>query len=151
VIEHTIGTIDRFGAAAGAPPAAAPVGSSAERTLVERFDVAVARNLAAWGSLPDWSATLTVPFGEFPAEVAAAINQLDVLVHSWDIGAAVGVTVALPDDLADVAMRIARVRVPMGRGGVFGTEVPARGSTPSETLLAFTGRDTAAWPSAICA
>jgi hypothetical protein len=48
-------------------------------------------------------------------------------------------------------MPIALVRVPMGRGRVFGTEAPARGSTPSEELLAFTGRDTAAWPTAICA
>jgi hypothetical protein len=78
------------------------------------------------------------------------INQLDVLVHSWDLGSALGWLVALPDDLAETAMRMARVRVPLGRGRVFGPEATGHGSTPGEMLLAFTGRDTAAWPAAIC-
>jgi uncharacterized protein (TIGR03086 family) len=149
LVEHTLATIDRFAAAAGASSGATCTDGGTEGTLVERFDAAVARNIAAWRSRTDWSATLTVPFGEFPAEVAVGINQLDSLIHSWDIGSSLGLPVALPDDLSEVAMQMARVRVPLGRGRVFGAEVPARGSSPGEKLLAFTGRDTAAWPGAI--
>lgn len=96
--------------------------------------------------LADPAATLALPFGGFPAEVVAGINQLDSLVHGWDLGVSLGLPLTLPDDLADTAMRMARVRVPMGRGHVFGAEVSTAGTSPGEKLLAFSGRDPAAWP-----
>ncbi len=147
--EHTIGAIDMFAGAAASTVAASVDEAAAVGTLVQRFDAAVARNLTAWSALADPAARLTLPFGEFPADVAAGINQLDSFVHAWDLGVSLGLPVALPDDLADAAMRMAKVRVPIGRGRVFGAEVTTTSTNPGEKLLAFTGRDPAAWPGAI--
>jgi len=144
--EHTIGAMEMSAAAASGAPT---VGRGVEGTLVERFDAAVADNLAAWKSLPDWSSALTLPFGEFPADLVAGMNQLDSLVHGWDLGSALRVQVALPERLADAARRTAEVRVPLGRGRVFGAEVTTASTDPGERLLAFTGRDPDAWPGAI--
>lgn len=149
LVEHTIGAIDMFAAAAGGPPTASDVGGPVEATVVDRFDVAVARNLAAWRSLADPGATLTLPFGELPADLVAGMNQLDSLVHAWDIGSALGLPVTWPDELSDAAMRTAQVRCPLGRGRVFGAEVSTASPSPGDRLLAFSGRDPAAWPGAI--
>ena len=145
LFEHMVHAIDMFATAAGAVAYDGPTDGAA----LDRFDVAVRRNLAAWASLVEPPPTLSVPFGEFPTALVAGMNQLDSLVHGWDIGASLGVPVSWPADLADVAMQTANVRVPQGRGGVWGPEVPARGSSAGEVLLAFTGRDTAAWQSPI--
>lgn len=147
LVEHTLGAIGMFASAAGAPPPAA--GSAVQATLVERFDTAVERNLAAWRALPDPAATLTLPFGEFPAGLAVGMNHLDSLVHGWDIGSALGLSVAWPDDVSDAAMRTAQVRCPLGRGGAFGAEVGTTSTSSQDRLLAFTGRDPAAWPGAV--
>lgn len=144
LLGHAVGEIDMFTAAvvaSGAPTA----GGRAEGTPVERFDAAVGRNLAAWRAHDDPEATLSLPFGQFPAEVVAQINQFDSLVHAWDIGVSLGLPVALPADLSDVAMKLALVRAPMGRGHVFAAEVVSSSTDPGERLLAFTGRDPAAW------
>ena len=145
VFEHMVGAIDMFATAAGAPATEGAAGS----TPIERFDAAVRRNLAAWESLTDSAATLSLPFGQFPADLVAGMNQVDSLVHGWDIGASLGLPVALPDDLAETALETAQVSVPPFRGHGFGSELPPSGNTPGEKLLAFTGRDTSAWPGAI--
>ena len=146
LFEHMIDRIDMFATAAGAPAADGAV----KVAPVKRFDAAVARNLAAWRSLADPSTTtLSLSFGDFPAEFAAGMNQTESLVHGWDLGASLGLPVALPDDLSDVALRDAKVSVPPSRGRYFGPEVAARDTTAAQQLLAFTGRDTAAWPGAI--
>lgn len=150
LLAHTIGAIDGFASAAAgnAPSGAGAVEDPPQGTPVDRFDAAVARNLAAWQTLTDPDVILTLHFGEFPAVTVAGINQLDSLVHAWDIGASLGLPVALPADLADVAMRMARVRTPIGRGHVFADEVATTSTDPGERLLALTGRDPGAWPAA---
>ncbi|MGH3492943.1 MAG: TIGR03086 family metal-binding protein [Sciscionella sp.] len=148
LVGHTIGAIDMFTTAAGGSPPV-PVATSDDGSLVERFDAAVARNVAAWRALADPAATLTLPFAELPADLVAGMNQLDSLVHGWDIGSSLGLRVDWPDELSDVAMRTAQIRVPPGRGRVFGAEVSTASTSPGERLLAFTGRDPAAWPGAI--
>lgn len=147
LVEHVIGAIDMFATAAGAPRTAG--GGAVQGAPVERFDAAVARNLAAWRSLADQAATLSLPFGELPADLVVGMNQLDSLVHAWDIGSSLGLPVAWPDELSDVAMRTAQVRCPLGRGRVFDVEVSTASTEPRDRLLAFTGRDPAAWSGAI--
>jgi uncharacterized protein (TIGR03086 family) len=145
LFEHVVATLDRFASGAGAPDAA-PSGG----TPLERFDAAVSRNLAAWESLTAPEATVVLPFGTFPAVLAAAMNQLDSLVHGWDLAAALGIPLTIPDDVAEVALRTAEIRCRQEpRSPVWGPEVPARGDSPQERLLALTGRDTSAWPGAI--
>jgi uncharacterized protein (TIGR03086 family) len=145
LFEHTIFFMDMFAASAGAPVEDGTVAG----TPLERFDVAAKRNLAAWTSLADPSATLSLSFGDFPADLSAGMNQMESLVHGWDLAASLGLPFAWPADLTDAALANAKVSVPPSRGHVFGAEAPARDSSPGEKLLAFTGRDTAAWTGAI--
>jgi uncharacterized protein (TIGR03086 family) len=145
LFEHTVTTLDRFASALGSP-ACDPVTG----TPVERFDAAVARNLAAWGSVTDPEAAVTLPFGSFPAHLAVAMNQLDSLVHGWDLAAALGIPLPMPEDLAEVALQTAEIRCRREpRAPAWGPEVPPRGDSTQEKLLALTGRDTAAWPGGI--
>jgi uncharacterized protein (TIGR03086 family) len=142
---HVVGTLDRFASGAGAAEQGAAAG-----TPVERFDAAVRRNLAAWRTVSDPEATVALPFGAFPAHLAAAMNQLDALVHGWDLAAALGVPLELPDEVAEVALRTAEIRCRQEpRSPAWGPELPARDESARERLLALTGRDTAAWPGAI--
>jgi len=147
LLNHTTAAIEMFAAAAqGGVPAPASPDREVDASPIERFDAAVNLNLAVWRSHAKPAATLTLPFGEFPAEYVAAVNQLDALVHGWDIGVSIGLAVTLPDELSEVAMHMALLRVPNGRGGVFGPEVTTTSTAPGARLLAFSGRDAARWP-----
>ena len=52
-----------------------------------------------------------LPFGTFPASLAAGNNLFDVLAHTWDIAAAAGVTPRCPDDLWSAGLQAARAVV----------------------------------------
>jgi uncharacterized protein (TIGR03086 family) len=146
LFDHVVEAITMFATAAGAPAeeSAAPLSPAA------RFDAAVARNLAAWRTLADPTATLTLPFGRFPAEQAVAMNQLDTLVHGWDLAVALGMALPIPDDLATAALATAEIRCRREpRSPARGPELPPRDDSLVERLLALTGRDTAAWPGAV--
>jgi len=58
LFRHVLGTVEGFASAIGAPP----VGADAGATPVERFDAAAARSVAAWRSVTDASATVSLPF-----------------------------------------------------------------------------------------
>lgn len=146
LLEHVVGTLHMFATGAGAPDAGAPAAGAA----LARFDAAVARNLAAWRAVADPSATVNLPFGAFPAELAVRMNQLDSLVHGWDLAASLGLALEFPDDLAEPALATAEIRCRREpRAPAWGPEVPTRGDSIQEKLLALTGRDTSAWPGAI--
>lgn len=143
VFEHLIWAIDMFATGAGASPVAAPAGG----TPVERFDAAVARNLDAWRSVTDPEAPVTLTFGTFPGSMAAAQNQLDSLVHGWDLAAALDLPYDMPGELARAALQTAEARFrARPRGQWYGPPVAPRDDTARERLLALTGRDTTSWP-----
>jgi uncharacterized protein (TIGR03086 family) len=93
-----------------------------------------------------------LPFGDFPAAVAADINLFDVVVHGWDLATAVGVAFAAPGDLIDIALGVAhRLATPEARAvGQYGAppeSSPEGGTeprTPMDRLLALTGRQPSA-------
>ena len=145
VFDHLVGAIDMFAGAAGA---------SAPHTAVDpaptaRFGAATERSLAAWRSHEDPGATLSLPFGDFPADFVMAMNQLDSLVHGWDLAAALGIPLHVPAELVEAAQDTARMSVPPSRGHAFGAEMAAPSDDALERLVAFTGRDPAVWPGAI--
>lgn len=146
LFDHVVGTLHMFATAVGTPAPDAPAGA----TPLARFDAAVERNLGAWSSLADPGKEVALPFGAFPAELAARMNQLDSLVHGWDLAASLGLALEFPDDLAVPALSTAEIRCRREpRAPAWGPEVPARGDSTQEKLLALTGRDTSAWPGAI--
>jgi uncharacterized protein (TIGR03086 family) len=82
-------------------------------------------------------------FGVFPGRVAVAMHFLDYLVHAWDVARSIGLPNPIPEELAELALRLGVV-IPAERpeGGVFAPVVPTHPEAPaSERLLGLVGRD----------
>jgi uncharacterized protein (TIGR03086 family) len=83
----------------------------------------------------------------FPAKQAIGFHLLDYVVHSWDMAAALGRTIALEDDLVAAAKEIADHDVPDGERRHrpnAGFQPPVNVTDdpdPLRRLLAFLGRD----------
>ncbi|ANP50198.1 uncharacterized protein (TIGR03086 family) [Streptomyces griseochromogenes] len=89
--------------------------------------------------------------GGFPGARAVGFHFLDYVVHSWDVAAALGVRLELPEHVLDAALAVAR-RVPAdparrGPGSAFAPvlRMPP-GSGPLEETLCLLGRDPREWP-----
>jgi uncharacterized protein (TIGR03086 family) len=86
--------------------------------------------------------TVTLPFGEMPAEAGFGFPLGDLLVHSWDLARAIGADDRLPPDACAVVYDTmqpidALIRAP----GFFGPRLePAGGADIQDRLLAFVGR-----------
>lgn len=92
--------------------------------------------------LPNVSETV-----RFPARQAIGFHLLDYVVHTWDVAASLGRTIALEDDLVAAAQEVADRDVPdnerrqrPGAGFQPAVKVPGE-ETPLARLLAFLGRD----------
>jgi uncharacterized protein (TIGR03086 family) len=82
-------------------------------------------------------------FGIFPGRVAVAMHFVDYLVHAWDVARSIGLPNPIPEDLAELALRVGAL-FPAERpeGGPFAAVVPTDPEAPaSEQLLGLTGRD----------
>ena len=99
-MNHSIGVTLKFAdfAAGGNDHPRTPPGDLVGRDhrLALRSAAGAAR--AAWVSA-DMARPCHLPFGTFPAGLAAGINLFDVLAHTWDIAAATGVALECADDL----------------------------------------------------
>ena len=89
--------------------------------------------------------------GSFPGRMAIGFHFIDYVVHAWDVAAALGVPVELPDEVLDAALAVAR-RVPgdparRGPGFAFApvVEGPADAG-PLEEALRLLGRAPEQWP-----
>lgn len=83
------------------------------------------------------------PQGDQPLAQALALPVADLAVHSWDIAAAGGRDLELPDELRVHVERMVEVLPPqvLRSEGVFGPEVEARADAgATERLMAFLGR-----------
>jgi uncharacterized protein (TIGR03086 family) len=87
----------------------------------------------------------------FPGRTAIGFHFIDYVVHAWDVAAALGVALELPDDVLGAALVVARLvpTDPAGRGPGFAfappLEVPAD-SGPLEEVLRLLGRAPERWP-----
>ena len=88
--------------------------------------------------------TTSIPgMGEVPLAAIVALLTTDTVVHSWDIGHAVGMDVRLDPVLVEGAFDWGRSNM-VRRPGFFGPELePPAGSDEQTRMLAFMGR--AAW------
>jgi uncharacterized protein (TIGR03086 family) len=143
LVDHLVDAINMFASATGASPVTEDDGLP-----LVRFEAAARRSLAAWRDTGE-DTSIPLPFGVFPAPVARGINQLDSLVHGWDLAAALGIPFEIPDDLAEAALTTAQISVPPSRGHVFDVEVEPPTERPADRLIAFTGRDPSAWTGAV--
>ncbi|KAA0019394.1 hypothetical protein [Antrihabitans cavernicola] len=80
-------------------------------------------------------------------ERVVGIHLVDMIVHRWDLAAATGRTLVVPESLLEVALPIARVITlpgsPLnGPGGVYNPPLPdEQEQAPMEALLRLLGRD----------
>ena len=143
VMNHSIGVTLKFAdfAGGGSDHPRTPPGDLVGRDhrLALRSAAGAAR--AAWASA-DMARPCYLPFGTFPASLAAGINLFDVLAHTWDIAAAAGVTLECPDELWQTGLEAARAVIGPGRDlHQYAPEVSVAGTaSPRRRFLAFTGR-----------
>ncbi|MEU8969249.1 TIGR03086 family metal-binding protein [Streptomyces monashensis] len=113
---------------------------------------AAAAVLAAFAEPGAAEREFTLPnLGDFPGGQAMGFHFVDYVVHAWDVAAALGTTVDLPEHVLVAALGVARA-VPAdparrGPGSSFAPalEVPA-GSGPLEEALRLLGRSPERWP-----
>jgi uncharacterized protein (TIGR03086 family) len=101
--------------------------------------------LAAWsGEAPD-HVTIGAHSLETPVVVLAA--ALEITVHGWDVGQAIGTGRPIPHDLAQRLLPVAEALVAdADRGDLFGIPRPVPSDAAAEIrLLGFLGRDGRAW------
>jgi uncharacterized protein (TIGR03086 family) len=84
-----------------------------------------------------------MPWGPTPGTIVYEILKFDVLVHAWDLAKATGQQVALPDEMVEGTIAVAKqfISPELRASGAFGPEVEApAGASPIERLAAFSGR-----------
>jgi uncharacterized protein (TIGR03086 family) len=123
---------------------AAMVASEKQRLGANRVDAWDAASLEAreaFGELGALDRQVTLSRGPTPAADYLADMIIDVVVHSWDLGRAIGVTDALPDDLVNFALAGLEPHGDLSATGLFDAPVPLPdGASAEDRLVALTGR-----------
>ncbi|WP_062392905.1 hypothetical protein [Gordonia phthalatica] len=103
VVDHVLTVTDKFTQfAAGRTDA--PRGQ--RRRPVDRraaLSATILESRAAWSSV-DPVRVCHLPFGDFQAHEAAAINCADVLLHAWDVARGTGLEHSIPAELVPQAL-----------------------------------------------
>jgi uncharacterized protein (TIGR03086 family) len=143
VLHHSVGVTRKLSAfasgATSAPHALAGdlIGADHGRAL----EMAMTEAREAW-SATDLTRTCTLSFGAFTATDTAGINLFDVLAHTWDVAAAMQMSLSIPDELWDRGLVAARVVIEPDRDPVhYGAALDCPASAPAMTrFLAYLGR-----------
>ena len=143
LLVHLDESVGALGEAAelGRVPLEPPAEQREVDLLVDRIVQRVRRTRAGWQrrvtSAPVWVGDL--PLGR---DAIAEVGALEIAVHGWDVAAAAGRPVPLPEDLAEQLCAVARLVVtPDERRRRFAPTVPvAPSATASTRLLAHLGR-----------
>lgn len=143
LLNHTIGVVHGLaGAAAGEAPPEGDPPDFTDGDVVEAFDQAAARSLAAWGADGVVDGTVQVGPNPMPGQVAIGINMLDTLTHSWDLAVATGQDRSADPQIAEATLAAAQMIISDDlREGRFGPAVEIAGDAPAhDRLAAFLGR-----------
>ena len=143
VMNHSIGVTLKFAdfAAGGSDHPRAPSGDLVGRDhgLALRSAADTARS--SWASA-DMTRRCYLPFGTFPASLAAGINLFDVLAHTWDIATAAGLPLRCAEGLWSAGLQAARLVIgPVRDPRQYAAEIPVgAAASPRQRFLAFVGR-----------
>ncbi len=103
------------------------------------------------GALSAWHARglegmVSDPGGrEFPAALAPAIIDVELLLHGWDLAQGSGNSIEISDDVVAYVSGLAGQLIEGGRGSAFGDELaPDEGASALDRLAAYSGRKTLA-------
>lgn len=119
-----------------------PPGSAVEGDPASWWKAKVAPAKASMDGV-DLTEVIETPMGSRTVAEGLSFPAIDLFVHAWDIGAAAGIAVTLPDEVVEFGRRLFAPMSPeMYRSpGVFGTEIGVTDESASDEFLAWTGRD----------
>jgi uncharacterized protein (TIGR03086 family) len=134
--EHLMTSLEQLGGMAGG----AVVGPE-EGSLENKVSVMADQAITAWRAV-DLDGTVPGPGGrQLPAEFAAGILPIELLLHGWDLAQASGQTLHVSDEVVAYVAKLAEAVVPGGRGRSFADEVAVPDeASPIDRLAAFAGR-----------
>lgn len=136
-----------------APPAAA-----AEADLLplapgwpEALRASVDEVAAAWSGPGAWEGSAEFAGAEMPAAVLGGMALGELVVHGWDLAAALGVDIAWDDEvLAGLHAMVAATAAQGREMGAYGPEVPVAETAPLlDRILGLTGRSPAWQPAVV--
>lgn len=92
----------------------------------------------------DLDVEMDTPMGRRTVRDRLAFPAIDLYVHAWDIGRAVGIDLEIPAEVIEFAHRYIDPfpeEMVRGTSGAFGPEIPvSEDATPTEAFVAWTGR-----------
>lgn len=141
MVEHLVESLAGLGAMAGGT---VEVGDGG--TPESRVADAGRQAVEAW-THRGLDGTVKAGPNEMPAELAADILPLELLLHGWDIARATDQTLAVSDEVAGYVLELARefISEPVRAGGSFGPEVEVGPDAHVlDRLVAYSGRTPAA-------
>jgi uncharacterized protein (TIGR03086 family) len=115
--------------------------------IVSTFNTAKTSLLAAWQEPGVFEREMVFPFATLPAEIAARVQLMEVVVHTWDVAQATGQVESLDNSLAETVLTFAGAMVPESsrnvEGEPFGVEVAEpESAAPYAKLAGLMGRNT---------
>lgn len=150
VARHMIAVIDRAAAGAkGQPLTDMPELVDVELDAVNgAFTQATREFHAAWADDVSLTAMMDVPWGTFPGAAVLAVYTADLLVHVWDLAAAIDCSLNWPEDDVVASLAMAKVGFPDESRDALPFEhsvAPEPNAPTIERLAAWTGRDVSHW------
>jgi len=140
--DHLTSSITFFGGLAGADYPAGQASGAGQADLEGQLAGAAQVALEAWNARGT-DGLVHLRGADTPADAALGIVSVELLVHAWDFGQALGRNVAAPDLLAGYVLELARTNItPDVRSrGSFADPAPAGPDVPVlDQLIAYTGR-----------
>ncbi|MBI3742709.1 MAG: TIGR03086 family protein [Chloroflexi bacterium] len=118
-----------------APPAAA-------KKTVEKLDAAIKADKAAMKAPGILEKKVKGPMGEMPGDAFIRMHMMDMLLHSWDLGTALGQKVKMDKKVAQTAYDFTKgIAEGARQAKVFGPAVPEPANADiQQKLLCLTGR-----------
>lgn len=118
------------------------------RDPVGAWTAAVARSIPAFEGLPSDDQPVHLSFGTVPADEYSNQMLLDLVVHGWDLGRAIGVDPQPEPEAVARTLSYCRANVAMISGsGVFGEPIETDSDDELDQLVALLGRPPA-WTTA---
>ncbi|WP_037559686.1 TIGR03086 family metal-binding protein [Spirillospora albida] len=118
---------------------------TAEPGWADRFAEQAARTAAAWDDPAAWEGATSLTGGKdgMPASVIGGIVLSELVLHGWDVAAALGRDPGFPPGVLDAVWGHLVPTAEMGREfGAFGAEVPVPADAPLlHRVLGLAGRD----------
>lgn len=99
VLNHLLEGLTVFAAGHGGTPVER-AGHIRDVGPAELFIAPIQHNLAFWRSPGSFDGEIELPIGRFPAETAAMIECIELVVHGWDAAQGAGLDLPIPEHVA---------------------------------------------------